>query len=194
MDKGDETKDPTSSPLGRFRQWIARSISAWPENFPHYLTAFFWLEARNGTRAIEGQLAIMRMAQAAFVWRKDQLLLPVYDDKKQQVTWDWYFENYGKSIAYILQLRSYMKIGDERYQPSYETLSNQTPEKSQSTILPPGQSRFKTAYSRPGISREYFEKMLNSDQKLGILVEIFYSGDPSGEDTMISAVCLVSDS
>jgi hypothetical protein len=87
VDKGviSEGNEPERlTPFSRLKRCIILSIEGWPDNFPHYLTAFFtfllgvfalfaWIETRKGTQAIEGQLAIMRMEQAPFVWPSDNL-------------------------------------------------------------------------------------------------------------------------
>ena len=64
------------------------------------------------------------------------------------------------------------------------------PEKRESVSLPPGGGRLATAISRPGISEEYFEQMLSTDQNVGLLVEITYSSDPAGKDVGTQAVCV----
>jgi hypothetical protein len=95
------------NPFSRLKRWIILSINGWPDNFPHYLTAFFtfllgvfaffaWIETRKGTQAIEGQLAIMRTEEMPFIWTMAVLPPPSYEHNDQRVTWNYNFANFGK--------------------------------------------------------------------------------------------------
>jgi hypothetical protein len=76
MSGGHDPERLNLNPFSRLKRWIILSINGWPDNFPHYFTAFFtfllgvftffaWIETRKGTQAIEGQLAVMRTEENA---------------------------------------------------------------------------------------------------------------------------------
>ncbi len=184
----------TPSRFHRFKHWFILIVKS--DNLPPYLMALFtlilavfaifaWREARKSTAAIEGQLAIMRIEGAPFVWQKNDLFLfPTYDDKNHQVKWDYHYENFGKGVAYNVGARSYIKIGDERYQLSYGTIPS-----SEGTTFPSGSEGYKTAYSRRGITKDYFERMLKINWGVGLRFDITYSSDPTDKYITSQIVC-----
>ena len=118
-----------------------------------------WNEAQKTTRAIQGQLDVMKADQRALMWVTDTAPLPQYHDDTGQVTWSWAYNNIGKSMAYNVVLISYIKIGDEVFQQSRsadadnpkELLPSDPEDVPASTSMHP----YSTVYSRPGIGKDY---------------------------------------
>jgi hypothetical protein len=109
-----------------------------------------------------------------------------------QVRWGWYVANIGKGIATDVVFRQYIKIGNERFQPGRNLGVNaiELPE-SEPLIVPPNLPLmdYSTTVSRPGINKDFFTTMINTDRAMGLLIEFSYS-DVSGKNTFVTANCM----
>jgi hypothetical protein len=171
--------------------WFRKSISN-PDNLPHYLTAFFtlglaifafyaWHESQKTTAALEGR---------PLLWIVDAHQ-PQYDDDSQQLTWDWWFQNIGRAIAYQVVVTAYLKIGDERYQFGRTTGKNSIEVRgSKPTIVPPLPYRdYAQIASRNGVDKNYFNQTMATNFGVGLLVEFDYS-DARGKTSFSNSVCI----
>jgi hypothetical protein len=189
-------EEEQKSKLAKMAAWLRVSIAN-PHNFPHYLIALFtlllaifafsaWIESQRTTKALEGQLQAMRMEQRPYVYIGPHEGRPEFKAPPSgQIVWNAEFANYGKSVAYAVEVHKYIKIGEERYQASYAGGTDSVV--TEGTNLPPTKVNFFTVVSRPGYSQEFYDHLLQRDSAIGILVIFGYSdGTDTGryEDTI----------
>jgi hypothetical protein len=198
--KGTRGKQKTETDPGiSWRDWLGSSLRN-PHNLPHYLTAIFtlglaifawkaWQEAPHSTTALQDQVLAIKAYQRPLIWVTGYKQ-PAYQEEPGQVSWEYDFENIGKSVAYGVIERSYIKIGNEKYQPGRIMAGNVEASSSEPADIPPGlKGIFATVTSRPGINKDYFNKMLKIDGGVGFLVEFHYL-DASGKTAYDNAVCI----
>lgn len=188
----DQTK---SSPLGN-DCWQCgfcippkiRSFFCWlnPDNLPHYLIAAFtlglaifacnaWLEAQKGTQALQGQLKVMLEDRQPYIGPTENLGAPnlhLSNIGTGQVTWQFAFENYGKSLARNIRFRMYVKIGkNDVYRASYG------PAISVGSDMPPSATAIAAAISAPDptLTQDRYDQLVAADEAIGVLVEFEYS-------------------
>ena len=181
--------------------WLRASFGN-PDNLPRHLTALFtlllaifayqaWTEAQRETRALEGELTALEADQRPYLGLANFIEQPLFVAQSNQaplgqVVWKWQYMNYGRGIAYNVHFRDFIKVGDERYQPSYGGTGESV---SLATAMPPGRVAFATAISRPGLSQENFAQLLQKDFQIGILIELEYT-DTFRRETFTDVVCL----
>jgi hypothetical protein len=178
---------------GRIRSlgsWIVISISN-PESFPHYLIAVFtlglaifaykaWDESTRGTKALEDQVKAMQADQRPYIWIINRVSGPQFREFSNgigQVSWNFQYTNYGRSVAYQFNSRPFIKVGGNIFRPTlgtFEPAPNE-PVPSGSGIIPPGKIDFNTAFSPPTIAKDDFSAFLITDNAIGLLVEMRYT-------------------
>jgi hypothetical protein len=198
---GNENPGPNPNPGVVFWNWFYASFFH-PERITHFLTALAtvalvvfawraWAEAQKTTTAIQGQLDTMKADQRPLVWVTFNSP-PQYNDDTGQVSWNWGYNNVGKGIAYNVVFMSYIKIGNEAFQKarSYNVNNSIELTPSEPVDLPPfgALQPYSTIYSRPGIGKDYFTKLLNTDKGMGFLVKFHYT-DASGTNSFDNATC-----
>jgi hypothetical protein len=171
------------------------------EVLPHYigglaaiLLAVFafmaWRESIQTTAALQGQLNIMKLDQRPLLWIVD-VEGPAFEEATGQVHWRVAVANIGKGIAYRMVSRKYIKVGSERYQTE-RTIGINAVElgPTQPNTVPPNifARNYADIFSRAGISKEFYARMLATNLALGILIEFDYT-DASGETRFHDAVC-----
>lgn len=153
-----------------------------------------WTEAQQTTRAIQGQLDVMKADQRPLMWVIDAAPTPQYHDDTGQVSWTWLYNNIGKGMAYNMVFTSYIKLGNEVFQKGRSSNANNSIEllPSEPEDVPPSMSThpYATVYSRPGIGKDYFSKLLTTDRAIGLLVRFHYT-DASGVKLFDNAVCIM---
>ncbi len=188
----------------RFNEWFWKSVQ---DHFPHYLTALFtlglalfasfaYIESHRSTEALEGQLKAMKADERPFLWVSDvtqPTLLTTPAEYSGQIRWHVFFENYGKGVAYHVFAKKYIRLGDQAYQPSYQ-FPHEPALSEETGAIPPTKSDYSTAFSNPGFTQTYLDKLLSQDHGLGILIEFTYSGDSTGKDKYSDTVCMERES
>lgn len=175
------------------------------EAMPHYIAAVAtiwlaifaykaWNELIQGTEALQDQLKVMQMEQRPLMWIVG-LEGPDFSETARQIAWRVHFANIGKGIAYQMVLRTYTKIGPERYQTGRHIGIGGNAvelEPTRPTIVPPDipTARLRAdVFSRSGIDPQFYAMMLRTDLALGVLIEFDYT-DASGEAKFSNAVCI----
>jgi hypothetical protein len=133
----------------------------------------------------------MKADQRPLMWVIGLDPAPTYLDETGQLGWNWGYQNIGKSIAYNVIARTYVRIGNERFQTSRNRGNNAIElNPSKPVDVPPRQqSGYGTVMSRPGINKEFFTQLMAVDLGVGILIEFEYS-DASGKTKYANAVCI----
>jgi len=200
--QGDENRGENEHGQRKpIRNWFRASFLN-PDNLPRHLTALFtlllavfafeaWTEAQRETHALQGELAVLEADQRPYIGLANFIEQPLFVAQSNQaplgqVVWKWQYMNYGRGIAYNVRFRDFIKVGDERYQPSYGGTGEQV---SLATAMPPGRVAFATAVSHPGLSQENFAQLLQKDFQIGILIELEYT-DAFRRETFKDVVCL----
>ena len=129
-DKAAPENETTGAKRDKDKRKKIRALGRWlisTEKLPHYLIALFtfglllfaimaWREAQQGTVALQGQLLTMQAVQRPLMWVTGLTPAPIYHDDTGQVSWNWNYQNIGKSIAFGVTVRTYIKAGIERFQ------------------------------------------------------------------------------
>jgi hypothetical protein len=115
-----------------------------------------------------------RADQRPVVWLTNDVGRPEFvpsvnqTDDTGQILWGWHFANYGKTPALRITFRHFISIEDNTAE-SYGAV-----DPSFGGPLPTNKIDFSTVVSRPGISRDEFNKLMKIDRSVGISGAIFY--------------------
>jgi hypothetical protein len=88
-----------------------------------------------------------------------------------QITWTWHLTNYGKTPAYDMSFREWIKMGDGKFERSYSAHSDGRPDLG--GAVPPGSPMYHTVVSKP-ISKDEFTQLMAKDEGITIRVVIDY--------------------
>ena len=167
--------------------WIIAGATIWLAYFAYYA----WDESKKGTAALQGQLTAIQTDQRPLLWVTGGQAVPVFIDETNQIRWDLLFANIGKGVAYEVTTRTYIKIGNERYQPgrNYGISAVELPI-PHSLIIPPNvpQLKYTTVLSRPGMNKDFFNKVATTEFGVGVLIEFQYT-DAAGQK-FSNAICM----
>jgi hypothetical protein len=133
----------------------------------------------------------MKADQRPFLWflsAEQPTFLIQPEQRAGTIAWNIQTINSGKGVAYNVAIRSYVRTGSERYELSNELNADPTLEKETGFTLPPGRVSFFTATSRPGLSQEYFDRLLSQDDGFGILIEFNYT-DSTVHEKYFDEIC-----
>ncbi len=83
-----------------------------------------------------------------------------------QVLWDWHYANYGRSPAYNVSFRQYMKLGAQPFEISYGQKQSNS-----GAPIPPNKEDFATVVSKP-IKPEEFEQLMTASANQGISIRL----------------------
>jgi len=133
-------------------------------------------------RAADGQLEELRAEQKPLLWVEEFDNPQLNSDGR--VTWNFLHRNIGKSVAYDVHVNRYIKVGNEKFQ------KGQLIGDDNGVPFVPNEQEFSTAFSRPGVSAEYFTQLMKSNGELGLLVEFDYAAAIGGP-RIINAYCIV---
>jgi len=133
-------------------------------------------------RAAQGQLDELRA-------ERDPLMAVIAPgqpsiDESGQVSWPIAYNNVGKSVAYEVVVNSFIKIGDEKFQPSLNPPGADEILGKNGIPQPPGVIMSINVLSRKGISKDYFEALIKDSFKVGVIIEFSYQTTPNGPRTI----------
>lgn len=114
-----------------------------------------------------------RDVQRPYLASQSPLGVPEFVPTKKnlgKVRWTFSFNNYGKSAAYNMTPRYFMRFG-----ASNEFVEIHPPGKLTPVRIYPGDLSFATALSDKEITRDAFNKLLNTDKGISLYVEWSYS-------------------
>jgi hypothetical protein len=200
--QNDGVDKPKSQPVRallsewRFVVRIYRFLDRHHAHIPHYIIAILtilivifawraWEESRKTTEALQEQLNVLKEEQRPFIGEADPIEYPKFISEFGQIIWTYHFVNYGKGVAYDVQFQTYMKIGNEKYQP----VMGAADKRSEKIDIPPTRSHFHTAVSRPGISEEYFKYIIQKEHSIGVLIEFVY-WNAAHDRKFTNAICM----
>ena len=129
-----------------------------------------------------------REEQRPYVWLMNQLGSPglaLVKPPTGQILWSWHLTDYGKTPAYKLVRKQYIKLsGDKIFTPSWDEQSiSHTP-----IPLPPNKDDFNTVISRPGITAQEFNALMQQDE--GIIIRIVVNYVDSYGEHYETGICL----
>jgi hypothetical protein len=186
-DNNHERPDSNQN-MRRLWNWFYTSFLL-PERINQFLTVLAtaalvvfawraWTEAQNTTRAIQGQLDVMKADQRPLMWITDAEAAPQFHDDTGQISWSFAFNNIGRSMAYNVVWTTYIKIGNEPFQKGRSGNSINAVEllPAKPTEVPPLTTTrpYGTIFSRSGIGKDYFSNLLTANEGIGILVISLY--------------------
>jgi hypothetical protein len=167
-----------------FIRWLFSSLKD-PHNFPHFLVAGFtlllavfayyaWTESKRGTEALQGQLKAMLSGQRPYLGPGSHLGTPELDSSPRQegqIVWQFQFRNFGPGLAREIKFRTFIKVGDGLFTPSFGSKNPST-----AADMPPSNISVTTAVSPPDLTMTHdrFEALMKTDFSIKVLVELEY--------------------
>jgi hypothetical protein len=171
--------------LPDFFPWLVSSLKE-PHNLPHFLVAGFtlllaafayeaWTESKRGTEALQGQLKAMLSGQRPYLGPGSHLGTPELHSSPQQegqIVWQFQFRNFGPGLAREIKFRTFIKVGDGLFTPSFGSKNPST-----AADMPPANISITTAISAPDstITHDRFDALMKTDFAIQVLVELEYT-------------------
>jgi hypothetical protein len=114
-----------------------------------------------------------QIEQRPVVWLTNDLGAPQFihapnDTGVGQIAWAWHYTNYGKTPALHMSFHSFMRI-EHNNEESYGVVGPST-----AAPLPTNKIDFSSVVSRPGIGSDEFNRLLATDDAVGISGDLTY--------------------
>jgi hypothetical protein len=170
--------------LPDFSPWLVSSLKD-PHHLPHFLVAGFtlllavfayeaWTESKRGTEALQGQLKAMLSGQRPYLGPGSHLGTPELRSSPQQegrIVWQFQFRNFGPGVAREIKFRTFIKVGDGLFTPSFGSKNPST-----AADMPFSNITVTTAISAPDstLTHDRFDALMKTDFAIQVLVELEY--------------------
>lgn len=127
-------------------------------------------------QALQNTRDTFRRDQRPYMWLANTMVGPAYDTTRKEIVWNWYLTNYGKTPAYKLKGREFMKVGTGLFKPSSLHSDITFPP------VPPNKvGEFDTVFSESGVTPKEVQAYMQMDGGIQIRVDISYSDSYGGQ-------------